>query len=342
MDPAEKKTEQPASDTTDQKATPTLPEDALEKSNQDLANENVIDATHSTTDGASGEDKPIKPPSGIKHLLRKIDIYLIGTILLIVIAAGFLAVSYLNSKKPPKPTTVNSTSLSPNALKAVAGSNVTINNSSQTLTIQGSAIFSGQVLMRGNLSVAGNIQVGGGLTVATLTVTNSANIASAQINSLQVAKGLVVQGTTNLTSLTVSAASTFNQPITASQITVTNLILSGNATLTVPDHLSFPGPTPSRTYNAGILGSGGSASVTGSDTSGVINVNTGNGPSAGCFITVSFAQKFANLPKVIIGPVDAGAGQSGYYITKTINSFTVCMSSPPANQVFEFDYFVSG
>jgi cytoskeletal protein CcmA (bactofilin family) len=218
---------------------------------------------------------------------------------------------------------------------------VTINNSSQTLTIQGNAIFSGQVLMKGNLSVAGNIQVGGSLTVPSLTVSNSANISSAQINNLQVAKGLVVQGTTNLAGLTVSGASTFNQPVTASKITVSDLILSGNAVLEVPNHVAYTGPSPTRTYNSGILGSGGSASVNGSDTNGSINVNTGNGPSAGCFMTVTFAQHFTGTPHVIISPVGAGAGGSQYYVTKTTTSFTICMSSPPANQAFGFDYFVT-
>ena len=119
--------------------------------------------------------------------------------------------------------------------------------------------------------------------------------------------------------------------------------MSGNAILQIPNHLSFTGPSPSRTINAGVLGAGGSASVNGSDTNGTININTGSNPSAGCFARINFQQAFPGQPHVIVSPVGAAAGQTQYYVDRNNTGFSICTNNPaPANQVFAFDYFVTG
>src|SRR5690606_19660637 len=102
-----------------------------------------------------------------------------------------------------------------------------------------------------------------------------------------------VQGSTTLRDLSVSGSSTFSGAMTASQLTVSNLIISGNGTLQVPNHINFTGPTPGRTIGTA-LGSGGSLSISGSDTSGTININTGSGTSAGCFARINFQKSFGS------------------------------------------------
>ena len=142
--------------------------------------------------------------------------------------------------------------------------------------------------------------------------------------------------------ISVSGTSTFSGAMTASQLTVSRLVLSGNAELQIPNHIAFTGPTPSRTTNNGVLGNGGSASISGSDTSGTINVNSGNNPSTGCFIRVNFAQAFSNSPKVIVTPVGSGAGVLQFYTERDRNGFSVCTANPaPGNQSYAFDYFVA-
>jgi hypothetical protein len=220
-----------------------------------------------------------------------------------------------------------------------------VDNSSQTLTIQGNAVIAGQTLLRGNLNVAGNIQSGGSIQGPNLTISGTSNLGTAQINSLQVASNTAIQGTTTMRDLNVSGATSFSGPVTASQITVTKLILSGNGTLQLPNHLSFTGPSPGRAFiGSGILGSGGSASVNGSDTSGTINLNSGNNPSgSGCIVRINFQQAFTSQPRVIISPVGSVAGQMQYYVDRNTNNFSLCTANTPtANQVFAFDYFISG
>jgi hypothetical protein len=320
---------------------PQAPADALSRTPEDLENEQVEQAAAATSAGSTvPTEKKVSP---IKRFFRKANLYFVAFLLLTVISGAVAVVNYLNSQKTAPEPSIAAQDLSQSALKDLANTDASVGSASQTLTIQGNAIISGQTLMRGNLNVAGNFQSGGSIQGPSLTISGATNLGSTQINSLQVATNTAVQGSTTLRDLNVAGAASFGGALTASQITVTRLVLSGNAVLQVPNHISFAGPSPSRSINPGPLGSGGSASVNGSDTTGTINVNTGGGTSAGCFARISFNQKFTSQPHVLVSPVGAAAGQTQYYVDRDASGFSICASSPaPANQVFAFDYFVTG
>jgi len=321
---------------------PQAPVDALSRTPDDLEKEQVDQAAANADPNAPPEQPAEKKLSPVKRFFRKVNIYLLVFVLLLVVAGAVAAVSYLNSQKPSSEAGIEAQGLTEDALKQLANTDATVGSTSQTLTIKGNAIIEGQTLMRGTLNVAGNFQSGGSIQGPSLTISGASNLGEAQINSLQVATNTAVQGTTTLRDLNVSGASSFSGAMTASQITVTRLILSGNAMLQVPNHISFTGPSPSRTINGSVVGSGGSASVNGSDTAGTINVNTGNNPTAGCFARIIFQQVFANQPHVIVSPVGSAAGQTQYYVDRSNNGFSICTAIPaPANQVFAFDYFVT-
>ncbi|OYW84303.1 hypothetical protein B7Z17_04305, partial [Candidatus Saccharibacteria bacterium 32-49-10] len=268
--------------------------------------------------------------------------YLLLFILITVISGVVSLVFWFNSQKPPEAATVESQSLTTEALQQLANTDASVGNTAQTLTIQGSAVINGQTLARGDLNVAGNFQTGGSVTTPGLTVSGTSNLGEVQINGLQVVSNVAIQGTTTVRDLNVSGVSSFSGAVTASQITVTRLILSGNATLEVPNHISFSGSTPSRSITQSVLGNGGSASVGGSDTAGTINVNSGNNPTAGCFIRVSFNQNFPSQPHVIVSPVGRAAGAMQYYVERDTNGFSVCSANAPQNnQAYAFDYFIS-
>lgn len=317
------------------------PADALGRTPDDLAQDPAAQA-------AAAANKPVDPAatkkvSPIKKLFRKLNLYVLIFGLLVVVAAAIAIVNYFNSQKAAPEASISSTNLSSDALKQLANTDATVGSASQTLTIQGNTIIAGQTLTRGNLSVAGNFQTGGSIQGANLTIAGTSNLGTAQINTLQVAGTTAIQGSTTVRDLNVSGATSMSGPLTASQITTSKLVLSGNASLTVPNHLSFPGASPSRSINGSVLGNGGSASVNGSDTSGTVNVNSGNNPTAGCFIKVTFQQTYTSAPHVLVSPVGAGAGAIGFYVTRDTGGFSICGNSPaPANSVFAFDYFVTG
>lgn len=314
------------------------PSDALSRTPDELAEE---EKTHEVTQPAEGTPTA-KKASPIRRLFRKLNVYFLLFLLICVGVAVFTVVSYLNDQKEPDIPTTNSQDLSPEALKQLANTDASVGSKTQTLTIQGNAIIDGQTLMRGNLNVAGNFQSAGSIQGSSLTVSGNTNLGATQINSLQVAQNVAIQGNATVRDISVSGASTFSGAMTASQITVTNLILSGNANLQIPNHIGFTGPTPSRTINTTVLGGGGSASVSGSDTTGTVNINTGNNPGIGCFTRITFNQAFSNQPHVIISPVGAGASGTRYYVDRDRAGFSICTTAPaPANQAFAFDYFIT-
>ncbi len=314
------------------------PTDALSRTPDDLADE---ETAHEAVQHP--EDAPAtKKLSPLRRLMRKLNVYFLLFLLVCIIATVFAVVSYLNSQKEPEVPTISSQGLSPEALKQLANTDASVGGKSQTLTIQGNAIIDGQTLMRGNLNVAGNIQAAGSLQGAGLTISGSSNLGQTQVNSLQVAQNVAIQGTTTMRDLSVSGTSTFSGAMTASQLTVTNLILSGNASLQIPNHIGFTGPTPGRSINTAVLGGGGTASISGSDTTGTVTINTGTNPGVGCFTRINFNRAFTNQPHVIISPIGPGAGKTQYYVERDRTGFSICAASAaPANQAFAFDYFIT-
>jgi hypothetical protein len=272
--------------------------DALTKSNEELGQDAASETPLNADGTTSVNGKPGKKLSPLKKFLRRFNIYLLLFLLIIVVASVVSIVGYLNGKKQPKAPTITNQTLTQDQLKQLANSDATVGDTGQTLTVQGNAIFSGQVLVRSNLNVAGTIQLGSTLSVPSLTVSGKTNLADTQINSLQVA---------------------------------------------VPNHVAFTGASPGRTINFGVLGAGGSASVNGSDMAGTVNINTGSGPAAGCFVTLTFSRAFTATPHVTATPIGAAAGQMQWYINRSTTSFSICTNTtPPINQAFAFDYFITG
>lgn len=340
MEPDKDKAPAPEGD--EQKQEQDAPADALSRTPDELEEEKAEQVA------ASGEAKttePEKKVSPIRRLFRRLNVYFLIFLLMTVVAIIIVVVNYLNSQKVTPPASIATQNLNQDTLKQLANTDASVGNTSQTLTIQGNAIIAGQTLMRGNLNVAGNFQTGGSITGPSLTISGTSNLGQTQINSLQVAQNTAIQGTTTMRDLNVSGTASFSGPITASQITVTKLILAGNGTLQLPNHLSFTGTSPARSFiGSGLLGSGGSVALNGSDTSGTINMNSGNNPQgSGCIVRVTFAQAFTSQPRVIVSPVGSAAGSMQYYVDRDTKGFSLCTNTPPAaNQTFAFDFFVAG
>jgi cytoskeletal protein CcmA (bactofilin family) len=303
-----------------------------------------IDST-STLEGVDSTGKIVDKVSDkkklpfFKRLLHGTNIYLLMFILLLIIAGIIATAVYLSSKKASD-NNVPTQTLSQDALKQLATSDVTVGQPKQTLSVQSNAIFAGKVLVRDSLEVAGTIQVGGSLNVPGITVSGNSVFEQIQIN-----KGLSVAGDTSIQgqltvarNLTVGGGGTFGGAISAPAINVNSLQLSGNLTLT--KHIAAGGSTPSRS-NGNALGSGGTTAVSGSDIAGSVNVNTGSGPGAGCFLTVNFTTKYNSTPRVIVTPVGSAAANLAFYTNRTTSNFSICAANtPPTNASFGFDYFV--
>lgn len=294
--------------------------------------------------GTPGAAAP--PPMGdkkngagkLKELLRRINIYSLLLIFMVLLIAGFTFFSIQHNRKTAKDSALNTQDLSQSDFDKLSASDATVGDPKQTLNVESNAIFAGKVLIRGNIDVAGALKVGGSLSLAGLTVGGSTALDQLQAKSLAIAGDGAVQGKLNVQGgLTVNGSGTFSGNLSAPQLTVDTLQL--NKDLKINRHIDAGGGTPGRS-NGSALGSGGTASVSGADTAGTVTINTGGAAPAGCFLTVNFVTAFSAQPHVVITPVGSVAGTLDFYINRTNGGFSVCTSSdPPDNTpgiVFDF------
>ncbi|HEY6737063.1 MAG TPA: hypothetical protein VI322_05090, partial [Candidatus Saccharimonadia bacterium] len=128
----------------------------------------------------------------------------------------------------------------------------------------------------------------------------------------------------------------------AMRITVTNLVVS--ASLTVNGHIVSGGNTPG-------IGAGAAActapavSITGTDTSGTIQVVVGSGCSAsGLLATVTYATAFGSPPHITLTPGNAAALALGAYVdnaTASATTFGIGTNTVPVTgTTYEWNYQV--
>jgi cytoskeletal protein CcmA (bactofilin family) len=275
----------------------------------------------------------------IQNLITHINIYLLLFILIVIVSVVIVFVSIQKSKKDAVVPVITTQNLSQDALDKVKGSDAKVGDPKQTLSIEYNAIFSGKVLIRDSLDVAGGIKVGGPLSLPGITVSGNSTFDQITANNLSIAGNTSIQGQLTVQkTLTVTGGASFGGPISAPQLSIQSLQL--NSDLQLNRHIDAGGGTPGKT-DGGAAGSGGTTSVSGSDTAGTVTINTGSGTFAGCFVTVNFAQKFNATPHVVISPVGPSAASLNYYVTRTTTSFSICTTNAaPTGSSFSFDYVV--
>ena len=262
-------------------------------------------------------------------------------VFVLIVGGIVVVVAYLkNSNQPTANNAPPAQNLSASALQQLANNGTTIGDTKETLNIESNSVFQGTVLIRGNLEVAGTVKMGGTLALQSLTVSGSSTFGQLQAKSLSVDGNTGVQGQLTALSLSVAGGGSFNGAVTAPAIVTNSLQLSGD--LGITHHIDSGGGVPG-VGRGSALGSGGSASVSGSDTAGSISIHTGGGPAAGCFATINFTQSFGSTPHVIITPVGFAAAGLRYYVNRSTSSFSVCTASAaPGGTSFGFDYVVLG
>jgi hypothetical protein len=298
----------------------------------------------SDSSGAPSATPPPKiPRRGIKQkihaLSERFNIYLLLFILLLIITAIAITVTTMQARKVNNNTAkIGNQALSDSALQQLANSDATVGTSSQTLNVQSNAVFAGQVVVRSSAEIAGNIKVGGAASASSLSISGNSSLAQVQAAGLTVSGNGAIQGSlTTQGNLNVSGTGSFGA-LSAQRLSVGTLQLNGSLVLT--SHITAGGPIPHKN-DGNALGAGGTSSLSGSDTAGTININTGSSPAAGCFVNVTFAQAFSGTPRVLLTPVSSAAAGLPYYVTRSGTNFSVCTAAPAASgQNISFDYAI--
>lgn len=275
----------------------------------------------------------------VKLLLHRFNAYLVIFLFLVVIGIIIIFVSYFKSNgQNNNSNNTPSQNLSASSLEQLANNGTIIGGPKQTLNIESNAVFQNQVLVRGDLEVAGSVKLGGSLALQSLTVGGSSTFGQLNAQSLSISGNVGVQGQLSSLSISVAGGGSFGGPVTAPALVANSLQLNGD--LGITHHIDTGGGIPGSS-RGNALGSGGTASVSGSDTAGSININTGSGTVAGCFTTISFAHSFGSTPHVIVTPVGSAAAGLQYYITRSMSSFNLCTANAaPTGSSFGFDYIV--
>jgi cytoskeletal protein CcmA (bactofilin family) len=320
--------------------TPEPEAESLEAQTTSVEGDGAI--TDATKSGSSNSDPKKKGKrGGPKGFLARLNIYLLLFIFLIILAGVGAGITYLRSKKVESDNkkTITTEPLSEEALEQLRQTDVKVGDPKQILSVESNAIFAGQVLVRGGLEVAGEVKVGAPMTLPGVTVTGTSLLGQVTASQLQVSGTATVQGQFAVqNNMSVSGNGTFGGTLTAGKLNIQDLQIAGD--LVFARHIDAGGGTPGKSDGAS-LGSGGTSSVSGTDTAGTVAINLGGGPAVGCFVTVTFTQRFNSVPHVVITPVGSAAASMDYYINRTNTNFSISTASPPpAGQSFAFDYIV--
>ncbi len=325
-------------------------------------------------------NKPLTPKRTI-HLSARATIFGV-IIVLFIIAANVAAIYFIlksRNQKAVTPTGYNPESLSVEEINKLNSKTATIGESFGTLIIAPFTQFKNKIQVDKDASIGGKLNVVSATTLAGLTAGstslselnvagNSTLNATSVKSTLAVAGAVSIQGAVTMSSaLTVGGSlNVLNNASIAGSLTV-NTINFKNATLNGPlainGHYISGGPGPSLSYNTNTLGTSGTSSVSGNDTTGTIVITPGNdsGVGATCtpvvgvdpntcglLATVTFGAGYSKIPRINLTPVGREAGQMQYYITRTSAGFKlytankiVGASVSVPNPQIGFDYFIA-
>jgi len=293
------------------------------------------------SESPSSAPQSLKPSSGglFKKLSSRSSLYLLGFGLVIVLAGAVIIVIILNSNKAADKAKTNLTTqkLDDKTLDQLKSTDVTLGDPKQILAVQSNAIFAGKVLVKGSLDVAGGVNIGNALTLPGITVSGTSSFNQIQANELAISGSTTIQGTLSLQkNLNVTGNASFGGTVSAPQIAIDSLIL--NKDIQLNRHIDAGGSVPTKS-DGSALGSGGTTSISGTDTAGTLTINLGSNPGAGCFATITFSQKFSATPHIAITPVGSDAASLTYYVNRTTTNFSICSTTAGgAGKTFSFDY----
>lgn len=313
---------------------------------EDNSLENLEDASEVKVSKSAVQDAVIKksgPITKLKSIITRLNVYFLLFLLLVVIALMILFIVYTSSTNQEQ-AKLETQELTQESINELIGSDAKVGDPKQLLTVESDSVFNGQVLIRDGLDVAGPIKVGGSLSLPGITVSGQSAFDEVTVNRLSIAGDAQIQGQLTVQQgLSVSGPVTFSGTLSAANFSIQTLTVEQDARFN--RHIDAAGPTPNVTKGAAV-GSGGTVTISGTDTSGTVGVNIGGGAGSGNLATVTFANAFSGNPHVVITPVAPQGsslvdGTRQFYISnRTSTSFTIAVSSGLPSGSISFDYVV--
>lgn len=226
------------------------------------------------------------------------------------------------------------------------------------LVVGPSARFNGKVTIGSDITIAGKLNLNNTfvaqeaslakLQAGEVTLQQLGVNGDATVTNVNVRQALAVAGPTRLQGpVTMSQLLTVNNSINVAGNLAIGGVLSArtfqasslvsDSTLTIGGHIISRGAAPG-VSSGGALGSGGTVSISGSDTAGTVAANVGVGASPGIVASVSFRQAFSSTPRVIVTAV--GSGPRNVYVNRSSTGFSIGVGDAMPPGGWAFDYFV--
>ncbi len=170
----------------------------------------------------------------------------------------------------------------------------------------------------------GSVQIGGfnqANSVVPLTV-KGVSSQSGDLLQAQDSTGAVLDKIDSVGNLTVKAAT-----------------INGN--LTVNGHLITGNASGSTTVAAlAACGTGCTASITGNDTSGIVTINVGTGPTTGSLVRITFANAYGASTRIQLTPSGSNGAAIQYCAANAgTTTFEICSNNAPTNGVQYLYYY---
>lgn len=284
--------------------------------------------------------------SGHRSLSNLVFLLALPALLLIAGGVTYYAYTQRDETVVIDGQSVDTANLSQDDLSRLAAEQAEIDNTNKVLNVAANSVFDGTMLVKSSLDVQGQLRVGQELSLNDLAVAGQSTL-----NNLDVAGDANLQGDTlaggnlnvqnNLvvnSGLTVGGSATFAGNLTANSIETGSLSFNGD--LIMSGHVITSGAQTTASRGSAV-GGGGTVSISGNDTAGTVNINTGGGTSGGILVNVGFGRAYGSTPRVIVTPVGAGAGSLNWYVVRSGTGFSIrTTNAPSASANFGFDYFV--
>jgi hypothetical protein len=270
---------------------------------------------------------------------------IVSLFVFLVVVGGVGGYYYAQSRKAAPAAKTSISTLTPAEIAQLTEVGSNLGTSGQTLNIGANTLFRGTANVTGDLTIGGKLNANGPVTLSQLNITGTTAATGLNVGSnLNVTGNTTMQQSLSVSGLTtlggglnVGGAASFNS-INATSLSVSNINISGPLRIS---HLATQGPTPIFVPGTSV-GGGGTGSISGNDTAGTLNFNTGGGPPAGVLGTITFRAAFSGTPHVLLSPLTGSAAGTPVYVTRTTGGFQVRTdAAPPAGAVLSFDYFVT-
>lgn len=315
----------------------------------------------SLADAYATNSQPAGPIKSIKrgsykpsHKATFIGLAVIGVILAInVTVVSFIMRSPSSAAEQAK----SEVTLSSDTLNSLGVNKTAVGNEGAKLTVGPDSTFNGTITVAKDANFGGALQLNGKLTAGDTAFAKlqagDTSLSKLTVNSdisadsLLLRKDLTVPGTTRLNgAVTIAQLLTVNNNVNITgslavggSLSVHNFqasSLASDTTLTIGGHVVTRGGTPGVSGGNG-LGQSGTATLSGSDTSGGISLGVGVGSSGGLLCSVTFSMKYAGTPHVVVTPVGRNMN---LYINRSADGFQVYADGAVPAGGYAIDYIV--